>query len=60
MKKEKYLIVYKKDNIILRAEHWFNFTINSIVDEFKNGWHDNDKLLYVIKNNKIIYSGTKI
>jgi len=53
-------VVYKIDNIVLRAEHWFNFTINSIVDEFKTGWHDNDKLLYVIKNNAIIYTGEKI
>lgn len=60
MKKQKYLVVYKKDNIILRAEHWFNFTINSIVDEFKTGWHDKDKLLYVIKNNQIIYTEKKI
>jgi len=35
-------------------------TVTKKIDEFKTGWHDNDKLLYVIKNNEIIYSEKKI
>lgn len=55
-KEKKYLVIFKKDNNITTAYKFKNYTLKNVINEFTDdGWHWNDKLLYVIDGTKIVY-----
>ena len=57
--KNKYLVIFKKNKKELTTNYFIGYEPKAIIDDFKDGWHYMDKLLFIIKGKKIIHSQIK-